>query len=147
MQIELYQYQGNPNTINKNLTNPNVISGYMSNDLDIDSPTIKLASYELKYNYVYIPLLKRYYFIDAVRIDPNGIWHTKLTLDVLKTFADKIMTATVHVIEGESDQYEISQANTATPLKVFDTVSLTNPFDYDNKTTVLIALNTGTQKG
>lgn len=147
MQIELYQYQGNPNTINKTLTNPNVISGYMSNDLDIDSPTIKLASYELIYNYVYIPLLKRYYFIDAVRIDPNGIWHTKLTLDVLKTFAGEIMKATVHVIEGESDQYEISQANTATPLKVFDTVSLTNPFTYDNKTTVLIALNTGTQKG
>lgn len=147
MEIELYQYQGNPNTINKTLTNPNVISGYMSNDLDIDSPTIKLASYELKYNYVFIPLLNRYYFIDAVRIDPNGIWHTKLTLDVLKTFADKIMTATVHVTEGESDQYEISQANTATPLKVFDTVSLTNPFTYDNKTTVLIALNTGTQKG
>lgn len=147
MEIDLYQYQGNPNTINKNLSNPNVISGYMSNDLDIDSPTIKLASYELKYNYVYIPILHRYYFIDSVNIDPNGIWHIKLTLDVLKTFAEKIMTANVHVIEGESDQYDISQANTATPLKVFDTVSLTNPFTYDNKTTVLIALNTGTAKG
>ena len=147
MEIDLYQYEGNPNTINKTLTNPNVINGYMSNDLDIDSPTIKLASYELKYNYVYIPLLKRYYFIDAVRIDPNGIWHTKLTLDVLKTFAGEITRATVHVIEGECDQYEISQSNTATPLKVFDTVALTNPFTYDSKTTVLIALNTGTQKG
>ena len=147
MEIDLYQYLGNPNTINKTLSNPNVISGYMSNDLDIDSPTIKLASYELKYNYVYIPLLHRYYFIDDVNIDPNGIWHIKLTLDVLKTYASEIMSATVHVVEGESDQYDISQSNTATPLKVFDTVSLTNPFTYDNKTTVLIALNTGTQKG
>lgn len=145
MEIDLYQYQGNPNTINKTLSNPNALSGYMSNDLDIDSPTIKLASYDLKYNYVYIPSLHRYYFIDNVDIDPNGIWHIKLTLDVLKTFAENIMNATVHVTEGESDQYDISQSNTATPLKVFDTVTLTNPFTYDNKTTVLIALNTGTE--
>lgn len=147
MEIDLYQYQGNPNTINKTLSNHNAINGYMVNDLDIDSPTIKLTAYDIKYNYVYIPLLHRYYFIDNVNIDPNGIWHIKLTLDVLMTYRTQIMSATVHVIEGESDQYDISQANIATPLKVFDTVKLTNPFTYDSKTTVLIALNTGTQKG
>lgn len=141
MEINLYKYNKDPNTINKNLGNPNVISGYMSNDLDIDSPTIKLASYDLEYNYIYIPVLKRYYFIDDVTIDPNGIWHLKLSLDVLMTFKDEILNATVTITKQKTNN--LDSADYAKRLTKFKTVEITNPFDFDEKVTLLIGLNKG----
>lgn len=141
MEINLYKYNKDPNTINKTLGNPNVISGYMSNDLDIDSPTIKLASYDMEYNYIYIPVLKRYYFIDDVTIDPNGIWHLKLSLDVLMTFKDEILNATVTITKQKTNN--LDSADYAKRLTKFKTVEITNPFDFDEKVTLLIGLNKG----
>lgn len=141
MELDLYKYAGDPNTINKTLGNPNVISGYMSNDLDIDNPTIKLASYDMEYNYIYIPVLHRYYFIDDVTIDPNGIWHLKLSLDVLMTFKDKILDSTITITKQKTN--DLDSVNYAKRLTKFNTVEITNPFDFDEKVTLLIGLNKG----
>lgn len=141
MEINLYKYNKDPNTINKTLGNPNVINGYMSNDLDIDSPTIKLVSYDMEYNYIYIPVLHRYYFIDDVTIDPNGIWHLKLSLDVLMTFKDEIEHAQITITKQKTNN--IDSTDYAKRLTKFKTVEITNPFDFDEKVTLLIGLNKG----
>lgn len=141
MEINLYKYTQDPNTVNKTLGNPYTVTGYMTNDLEIDSPTIKLTSYDLEYNYIYIPVLKRYYFIDGVRIDPNGIWHIQLSIDVLMTFKDEIEHAQITITKQKTNN--LDSAGYEKRLTKFKTVEVTNPFDFDEKVTLLIGLNKG----
>lgn len=146
MEIQLYKYAGSANVISKTLGTYKAINGYMSNDLEIDNPIIKLTTYTLDYNYIYIPILKRYYFIDDVTIDPNGVYILRLSIDVLMSFKDDILKCLVHVIETDtSNNFDVSQSQNETPLTYFNTVNLTNPFDFENKSTILIGLNTGTE--
>jgi hypothetical protein len=141
MEINLYKYTQDPNTVNKTLGNPYTVTGYMNNDLEIDSPTIKLASYDLEYNYIYIPVLKRYYFIDDVTIDPNGIWHLQLSIDVLMTFKDEIEHAQITITKQKTNN--LDSVGYEKRLTKFKTVEVTNPFDFDEKVTLLIGLNKG----
>lgn len=141
MEINLYQYTKDPNTVNKTLGNPYTVTGYMNNDLEIDSPTIKMTAYNLKYNYAYIPLLNRYYFIDGVRIDPNGIWYIQLSIDVLMTFKNEIEHAQITITKQKTNN--LDSVDYEKRLTKFKTVEVTNPFDFDEKVTLLIGLNKG----
>lgn len=143
MEIRLYKYTGSPNVISKTLNAYKSIDGYMSNDLDIDNPTIRLTSYTLDYNYVYIPVLKRYYYINDVTIDPNGVYILNLSIDVLMTFKDEILNSTILVTATNPNDFNSSDYKT--PIKLFDTISLTNPFTFDEKTIILIGLNSGVE--
>lgn len=144
MKITFYAYEGQPNVINKSLPEGTTVEAYSTDSFDIDSPQLRLTNFDLSYNYCYIEETKRYYFIDGVTIDPNQIFIVDLSIDVLMTFKDALNESFVHVTEGIADDFDISQTTDETPMTLFDTIKLNNIFDYDNKSILLIALNTGT---
>lgn len=47
----------------------------------------------VNYNYCYIPLFSRYYFINDIEIFPNNIYRIHLHIDVLETYKSDILNA------------------------------------------------------
>lgn len=106
MQIDLMQNTSENNVIGKNLT---VIStgdavfkrNVSALDIELDLHNINTDILN-KSNYVYIPKLKRYYFISNVRYDLGGNVTIMCHTDVLQTFADDIRK--LRVIADKSEE-------------------------------------------
>ena len=84
--------------------------------------------------------LNRFYFIDDVVIENNGIKDYRLSIDVLMSYRNEIMDNKAHIIESEgvlnADNIEYSERNNEV-VSTFDFPE--NPFR-DNKTDVLICV-------
>lgn len=101
MKATLYLYNGFKNTINKTLDNG------VEYDVDFKSGTDTFMNINLllsisnndieKYNYAHIDEINKYYFVDNVVMQRNGLFLFKCTEDVLQTFSTEIMQATVIV--------------------------------------------------
>ena len=52
------------------------------------------------YNYLYIPELKRYYFIDSVDVVNNDRLYVKMSTDYLMTYKTLIDNSTLHFIKS-----------------------------------------------
>lgn len=73
-------------------------------DTEIVNPTLKLSDFdEDKVNYVYIPSLRRYYFVSGVTYS-KGYYYVNLHVDVLMSFKDSIKKQTV-VADRSASQY------------------------------------------
>lgn len=55
----------------------------------------------LSCNYVYIPMFKRYYFIDDIVSVRNGLWQISMSVDVLMSFKDDILKQECFVSRNE----------------------------------------------
>lgn len=73
-------------------------------DTEIVNPTLKLSDFdEDKVNYVYIPSLRRYYYVSGVTYS-KGYYYVNLHVDVLMSFKDSIKKQTV-VADRSASQY------------------------------------------
>ena len=73
-------------------------------DTEIVNPTLKLSDFdEDKVNYVYIPSLRRYYFVSGVTYS-KGYYYVNLHVDVLMSFKDAIKKQTV-IADRSASQY------------------------------------------
>lgn len=141
MEIKLYKYTGAPNIINKTLPTAQSKEGSFNDTFNIDNPTFKFTDFSLDYSYCYVESLMRYYWIDDITIDPNGFYIVQMSIDVLMTFKDKILSGTAHITQNIADSFNSDKQ--ATPQEIFNTIELNNPFDYNTGTIILIGLNTG----
>lgn len=73
----------------------NILSPVVS--LDYDSSVITS-----NYNYVYIPAFKRYYYIAGLSCDDGKRIYINLTVDVLNSYKDGILSAPANVIRSQS---------------------------------------------
>lgn len=142
MIIDFYKINDVKNKINKTLGVPYTINNvfFKSGDVDIIKPFLRLSRDMTQYNYCFIRELNRFYFIDDVIIENNGIRNYKLSIDVLMTYKTEIMNNKTHIIESENvinaDNIEYSEKNN----EVVSTFNFPdNPFE-DNKTDVLICV-------
>ena len=142
MIIDFYKINDVKNKINKTLGVPYTINNifFKSGDVDIIKPFLRLSRDMSQYNYCFIRELNRFYFIDDVVIENNGIRNYKLSIDVLMTYKTEIMNNKTHIIESENvinaDNIEYSEKNN----EVVSTFNFPdNPFE-DNKTDVLICV-------
>ena len=142
MVIDFYKINDVKNKINKNLGVPYTINNvfFKSGDVDIIKPFLRLSRDMAQYNYCFIRELNRFYFIDDVVIENNGIRNYKLSIDVLMTYKTEIMNNKTHIIESENvinaDNIEYSEKNN----EIVSTFNFPdNPFE-DNKTDVLICV-------
>ena len=142
MVIDFYKINDVKNKINKTLGVPYTINNvfFKSGDVDIIKPFLRLSRDMTQYNYCFIRELNRFYFIDDVVIENNGIRNYKLSIDVLMTYKTEIMNNKTHIIESENvinaDNIEYSEKNN----EVVSTFNFPdNPFE-DNKTDVLICV-------
>ena len=98
--IDLYSYTDRENTVNKTLTNPTTIEGFMRDAVNILQPVIRLKhTGTFNYNYCFVRELNRYYYITGYTVIDNTQIELRLRIDVLKTYEDAIMSATGTVIE------------------------------------------------
>lgn len=90
MKLEIYNNNSNNNVINKNITLVNEIYFNFKSDNSILQPILILKNYTGG-NYCYIDDLKRYYFINDVRLLNGGLYELHLNIDVLMTYKNEIM--------------------------------------------------------
>lgn len=103
MEITLYNNKSPSNSINKNLYNATVFDMvYFKDVANIQNPIIKLNSVinVKSFNYCYIPLFNRYYFINEINIKPNDFYIVNLTCDVLESFKNDILNSKGYIIQN-----------------------------------------------
>ena len=85
--------------INKNLINVGVLFGNFKAPLGIKRIDIDIEDYEIEdiYNYVYIPKLKRYYYVTDIQFMNNKFTRLILQEDVLMSWRDLIRAQKAYV--------------------------------------------------
>lgn len=100
MLIKTYNYNGEPNRVNKTLQENEEYTGVLNSTVNILEPVIRFRSTNIvTFNYVYIESLNRYYFVSEIQ--QNGdICTVYLRTDVLMTYKDKILDSIGTLTKG-----------------------------------------------
>jgi len=138
--LQLYNYTGHPNTIQKSLGEAVEVQGLHYDRISTDRCEVQLQDIDGAFNYAYITELAKYYFIDSSRVEQTGVTRLYLTLDPLMTHKDLILSATATSTRGSNYDSMINSLQGS--YNVAPTIT-TVPFDYEfdkNGTTVMITL-------
>lgn len=92
MIVKLYNNNSNNKTINKILSSEKIIEGILRNDTNIEYPNLILKGIYTEYNYCYIPMFQRYYFVENIIIQGNTTL-LECSIDVLKTYSEDILNS------------------------------------------------------
>ncbi|MBO7693044.1 MAG: hypothetical protein J6T10_10480 [Methanobrevibacter sp.] len=92
-QTLLFVYKQNSDNehLNKDLTFVNIISGNFNHSIGVKNINVDIQDFELNFNYVFMPNLNRYYYVDSVEIISADISRLHLKEDVLMTWKNLIM--------------------------------------------------------
>lgn len=90
IKVELFNNLSDVNVLDKNLNNKNIVEGNFRASVEIQKPVIGLIGEYYNFNYCYIPILKRYYFIDKITMERKGFTIIHCSIDVLMTYKDDI---------------------------------------------------------
>ena len=109
--VKTFVFDGNPNTVNKTLTEQETVTGLLNANFDILNPVLRFKTITpVSFNYCYINELQRYYFVKDVAQD-GDMCTVRLNVDVLFTYKDKILQATGTMINGEdSNRYSSNRS-------------------------------------
>ena len=112
MLIKTYNYDGEPNRVNKTLQENEEYTGVLNSTVNILEPVIRFRTRNVvTFNYVYIESLNRYYFVSEIRQD-GDVCTVYLRTDVLMTYKDKILDSTGTLTKGETvNGYASNRAN------------------------------------
>ena len=95
MDIKIYNNTSEQIKVGKTLINVRDISGELKDSCDIINPVIIVSGENLSsYNYLYIPVFNRYYFITDIKVIRNNLWEISCHCDVLETYKDSIKANT-----------------------------------------------------
>ena len=97
MQITFYSTDDGENVINKTLLNGVTIPIQLKRETDILSPVLTLTNKTgidyTQFNYCYIDVLKRFYFVKTVKQLNSALFQLELSCDVLETYKEKILAS------------------------------------------------------
>ena len=105
MTVIFYKYNGIKNKINKTLSSGLTVNDVITqNDFDITNfdLLIKNSSFNIEYNYCFIPDLNRYYFIENIEKMNGSIYKIRITVDVLKSFSTQIENINAIITKSEN---------------------------------------------
>lgn len=107
MTIKTYRFLGDSRKVDKTLTLVETYSNAeIVGDMIIQSPTISLQldsfTDVINFNYIYIPELRRYYYVKNSTIREDGFVQLQCSVDVLKSFKTDILTSTQYVERQEN---------------------------------------------
>lgn len=92
MDIKLYHNSSPNNKISKSLSSETVLTGSLRDDSKIVNPEILIeSSNPLSFNYAYIPLFHRYYYIKDIVAHRRNLWLVRLAVDVLMSYKNDIL--------------------------------------------------------
>lgn len=112
MLIKTYNYNGEPNRVNKTLQENEEYTGVLNSTVNILEPVIRFRTTNVvTFNYVYIESLHRYYFVSEIQ--QNGdICTVYLRTDVLMTYKDKILDSVGTLTKGTNvNKYASNREN------------------------------------
>lgn len=136
MTIVLYNNNSNNKTISKNLSSATTIEGHLRDTTNIEYPQMILNGIYTAFNYCYIPMWQRYYFIEDIFIHGNTTL-IKCSIDVLQTYRNDILNSYALLNQAGNFNpyydggYQFEPRNT---MRRFD---FDNPFNSDG-TVVLV---------
>lgn len=149
MEIILYENISEYNKLSKTLLNETLIRGNMVNETTITNPTIIIeASTLANYNYLYIPELRRYYFINEITNIRTNLWRVNCSVDVLMSFKNEILNLNV-IIDKQATQgnanYYFDDGSYVTETRTFiETIEFERGFN-TNPEYILITAGGGKQ--
>ena len=122
MEVILYQNNAEINRVDKTnfLRLKATLEGQFTSSVEMLQPVIRIESSLFlapTFNYVYIPSLLRYYFIDSITLVNNGIWDLNLKVDVLMSFKSQILQQSAYIRRNEN---EFNNDLIDTELKTFN---------------------------
>lgn len=108
MEIRFYNMTDTRNTVGKKLGD--YVSTFVKmkyQEMNVTTPIFLLKFMEYPtYNYLHIPALKRYYFIDDIVVKTDNTFEIHCSCDVLESFKDDILQGTGRLTKSESyDKY------------------------------------------
>lgn len=108
MTIKTYRFLGDSRKVDKTLTPVETYSNAeIVHNMSIQTPTIslQLVSFTdvINFNYIYIPELRRYYYVVDSTIREDGFVQLKCKVDVLKSFKTDILASTQYVERQENN--------------------------------------------
>lgn len=92
-----YKQNSNNNVLEKELTLVNYILGKFNHSIAVKNLNIDIKNFNNDFNYVFIPLLNRYYYVDSVEIVSADYVRLHLREDVLMSWKDLIKSQTAFV--------------------------------------------------
>lgn len=100
--LYLYTQNSENNALNKSLTLVNIINGKFNHSIGVKSLNIDVTNIDMNFNYVYIPSLNRYYYIDSIEIISNDIRRLHLKEDVLMSWNLLIRRQSAFILRREN---------------------------------------------
>lgn len=92
--INLYQNSAEVNRVDKTdyLTGVGTLSGALREECSMLTPSIVYQSSDVPtFNYVYIPIFNRYYYVTSLSSVNKNVWRMELNCDVLMTYKEQIL--------------------------------------------------------
>lgn len=136
MNIELYKTESPKNKINKVLNTAAIITAKLLNETNLQNPIMVLQdnsnNFLTDFNYCYIPYFERYYFIESMNKNINGLITVRLSVDVLMSFANDIKESYATIIESENpNEKSINHSHSDNVRKLV--YNYTDKFDHTGK--------------
>lgn len=130
MDIKLWRYSKRKNSTNRPNNNMAVImSGELRDNTSIINPVIAFRSSGVyNFNYAYIPLFARYYYINDWQFI-GGLWQASMSVDVLATARDLLYSSTQYVTRSASSR-DGALMDTAYPITTNYTVKTYSTYMY-----------------
>lgn len=104
--MNLYQSTTELNRVDKTnyLTSTGVLSGVLREECSITEPSINIQLEGVpNFNYVYIPIFGRYYFVTNITSIKQNLWNISLEVDVLMTYKDSIYSLYGFIERNENE--------------------------------------------
>lgn len=141
MVIKLYKTTDTNNTINKTLSNETEYTIKFKGVADIKNPVVLLTSETfLNFNYAYIPDFERFYFINNIEINPNKIYTLNLSVDVLESFKNDILSSKGMITKQTNINNYYNDSYESEIKKQVDIYKSTVTFDLESKDKVLVTI-------
>lgn len=132
----LYKNTAELNRVDKTeyLTQIGELTGCLRDGCSIVNPTIEIEYNKVPdFNYVYIPIFNRYYFVTDVESVVSGIWGISMNVDTLMTYRDGIRSCTAFVDRSEDvyNDYIVDKKRVIETGALIETIKIDNDLFID----------------
>ena len=145
----------NNHELDKIITYVDKLEGIFNHSIGVKNINIDVNNFQNNFNYVWIPTLKRYYYVDSIELISATITRLHLTEDVLMSWKDliKIQSAFVSRYEQSNNDNLVDSRLPLEDVKTIEMLSFTNgalkncTFDYGigNTTPVICVTSMSTK--
>lgn len=147
IEATFYKYNGKYNALPKTLGDGATLQGLLRDSYDRSNPTLTVRSASLfDFNYCFVPVFGRYYFIDRIDVQSNNTYRLTLSVDVLNTFAVAILNSEGTVTQRDTPNPYVNDRATKYDVRpCFETVDFPVSGLFDKDGSIIMITIKGTE--